>query len=592
MFQENSEIIIKGLPICEGIAIGKPFFFAPTEEFVLEFDINSYEIENEVARYRKALKKCEQDIEHIRHQLFADQMFEGISILDTYLQIIQDPLITEHVESLIRQTCKNAESIFQSVINEYEQQFNQITDKFFRERFKDIQDISRRIMSHLRQSVRMSLLAIPQGSIIFANDIAPPDILTVKKGQVLAFVTAVGGETSHSAIVAKAKGIPYIANVDFSNVPSHKIKEVIVDGYTGSIVINPGEIQSSRYSKLQASLSSYKTVLANSNEFKAETLDGYPISLLANIESFEEIEEVIHHKGNGIGLFRSEYLLVDRDNLPTEHEQFAVYRQLIEQAKGLPVVIRVFDIGGDKFIEHNPYAIKESNPFLGCRAIRLLLKNRKVFKEQLRAILRASIYGPVHIMLPLVSGLVELRETKFLLHEVRKELKEVEIPYSNEIKVGCMIELPSSALISDILAKECDFFSIGTNDLVQYTIGVDRGNQDMSYLYSPCHPSVIRLIKMVVDQALKNNLPISICGEMAADPKFIPLLIGLGMPALSVAPRYLPMVKHAVRMIKHADSVDLVDQVLALSTAEEVQELLQQEYARQQHAALAPLLYR
>lgn len=575
----TQETYLKGTPICRGIAIGKPFFFTFVEDEVPEFSIASHDIESEIVRYRKALEHTAQDIYKLHRQMEKEQILEGAAILEAHLQLMQDPIMTTGVEKEIRKSRKNAEYVFHSFVRTFQNKFNSIKDPFFRERFKDIQDISRRIMSYLRQSVRATLADILPGSIIFAHELTASDAAEANSSWVGAFVTEQGGPTSHAAIVAKAKGIPYVSNVDLESLAFDKCSMMIVDGRTGDIIINPSQQTIERYQELKEQLQSQMTKLEEYSVLCSETFDGYKVRLSANVEMANELEMLHQFGGNGVGLFRSEYVFLASNRFPTEEEQFEIYKRVVNKMKGLPIVFRTFDVGGDKCVL-GTQALREENPLMGCRAIRFFLRERNIFKAQLRAILRASVYGDVSIMFPMVSALSELVEAKKMVKEVQAELEKEGIPIAKHHRIGCMIEVPSAAIISDLLAKECDFLSIGTNDLVQYSLAVDRGNHAMSFLYAPTHPSVIRMIKLIVSEANHQGIPVTVCGEIAADPRFTPLLLGLGVHELSVASRYIPIVKNAIRNTSIVVAHDLAERALSLSTAFEIQELLNEEYKK------------
>lgn len=572
------EVKVQGIPICRGIAIGKFFLFGYTQDAVPEIEIHETDIEGEIEHYRHAIKCCENDVISLKKQLEIDGVHEGAAILEAHLQMMQDPLLTHHVEEEIRLAKKNAAYIFHKSIKEYQKKFSSIADPFFRERFKDLQSISRRIMGYLRKIGQASLADIPPNSVVFALELAASDSAEAKIGDVNAFVTQHGGITSHAAIVAKAKGIPYVANINLKNCKPHKESLVIVDGRTGDVVINPTLETLSKYRILQKQLADHFLTVEKAGDLKAETIDGYEVHLSANVDQASELENIHSYGSGGVGLFRSEYIFLSKGQLPDEEEQFKIYRDIVQKMRGLPIIIRTFDIGGDKFIL-NRLSEKESNPFLGCRAIRFLLKEQEVFKAQLRAILRAAIYGNVSIMFPMVSSLEELLEAKRIVKQIQNELESNGIHLSYNPRIGCMIEVPSAAIIADLLAKECDFLSIGTNDLVQYTLAVDRDNQAVSELYNPAHPSVLRLIKMIVSEADKHEIPVTLCGEVAADPRFTPLLLGLGIH-LSISTRYIPTIKHAIRNISFLSASHLVEKVLSLTNAIEVQALLNHEYRK------------
>lgn len=582
----DEEIRIQGTSICTGIAIGKPFLFLFGEEHVPEFMIQREEVSQEIERYRQALSKSKGEIKNLQKQLELDGAHEGVLILDTHLQIMKDDLITGYLEKQIQSTQKNAEYVFQVIMNDYEKQFSHLSDQVFRERIKDVQDISKRIMRNLKKSATISFADIPHHSIVFSSDLAPSEAAEAHQSRVGAFVTEFGGETSHAAIIARSKGIPYVSCVDIQNLSLSKDQWVIVDGRKGEIILNPTEKTLSTYRSMQYQLESHLQNLNQRGALNAETPDGYQVRLSANLEHVSEVEEVHRFGADGVGLFRSEYICLSEGKFPSEEKQYQIYLSLIEQLKGLNLTIRTFDIGGDKGKHFFPF--EEPNPFLGCRAIRYLLKHPEVLKTQLRAILRAALHGPVRLLLPMVSEIFELLEAKFYLEEAKQQLKEKGLPYCEEIQVGCMIEVPSAAMTCDELAKHCDFLSIGTNDLIQYSLAVDRGNQAMSYLYNPAHPSVIRLIQMIVQEANRNGIPVSVCGELAADPRFTALLLGLGVHELSCSVRFLPIVKNAIRKTRILSAYALADEILRMSTAKEIQARISQAY---QHSVPHDLLH-
>jgi len=577
---KHSEIRLKGASICRGVAIGKPLFLTLTDDHVPEFTIPVRDIDDEISRYIHAVASSKEDLQRLLLKLKEERILEGAAILDAHLQMMQDPLLTTQVEQEIRNTRKNAEFVFHSLINQYQKKFQSLPDPFFRERFKDIQDISRRVMGYLRKSVRISLAELPPNSIVFSLELSATDAAEADVACVKAIVTEIGGMTSHAAIVAKAKGIPYVTDVAFQkimNIDDDCI--VIVDGRTGDLIFYPEKETLDAYVALQKELESQEGVLLKSRELFSETLDGYQVRLSANIDMVNELDAFHKNGGHGVGLFRSEYIFVTSGTFPTEEEQYHIYQRLVKKMKGLPIVIRTFDFGGDKLMlnQHIPF---DGNQFLGCRAIRYLLQERDIFKAQLRAILRASSYGNVSIMFPMISALSELLEAKEILNEARAELKKRRNSIPESIRIGCMIEVPSAAIIADLLAKECDFLSIGTNDLVQYSLAVDRDNYSSSSFYAPTDPSVIRMIKLVVSEANHHNIPVTICGEIASDPRFTPLLLGLGVHELSVAPRHIPVVKRAIRNMSIVYASQVAETVLTLTNSRDILELLTHEYQK------------
>jgi len=567
---------LQGYAICPGIAVGAPYLFAMGVENIPEISVAEHEIEREVERYYCALKSSRSDLLSLQQRPENDSS-EIAQILAAHLEIMKDPVMTEHVEQQIRAKGKNTEYVFKQVIGEYQEKFSRITSQFFRQRVQDFHDISRRVMKHLRKDERCSLLDITTPVIVFAHELAPSDTAEAKTEFIEAFVTRTGAETSHVAIMARAKGIPFVSSVDFPDLRTELPELVIVDGMKGEVILNPTQETRQEYRKEQKKITRKVKSLQEVHAFETKTSDGHKTKLSANIEMLDELDVMNEYGVSNIGLFRSEYLFLARDHFPSEEEQFVVYRSLVEKVISGSCVIRTFDLGGDKLGGFYPKR-HESNPFLGCRAVRLMLKERVAFKAQLKAILRASAFGEVGILFPLVADIEELRQAKLLVEEAKEELWAASIPFARNIPIGCMIEVPSAAFTCDILAKECDFFSIGTNDLVQYTLAVDRSNTQMSYLYQPCHPSVIRMIKLVVQEANQAKIPVSVCGEIAANPKFTPLLLGLGVHELSVALPALTLIKNVIRQITIVEAQAMAKKVEAFTTAEQIEALLNDHY--------------
>lgn len=577
---KEQQVYLKGAPICRGIAIGKPFFFTLIDDCVPEFTIPAKDIDEEIDRYRQAIRRSRDDIKQLQKKLKKEKILEGAAILDAHIQMMQDPLLTQHIEDEIKKSRKNAEHVFHTFVSQYQKKFQSLADPFFRERFKDIQDISRRVMGYLRDSVSVSLADIPSGSVVFSDDLTAFDTAEANVSSVLAFVTQKGSATSHAAIVAKAKGIPYVSNIQLEDLLElDQDGKVIVDGRTGDIIFYPTEETLKTYRRLQESLERQVKSWGEKNPLPAETVDGYQVKLSSNIDMTDDMDLFHENGGEGVGLFRSEYMFLNNDTFPTEDDQYLYYLQLVEKMKGLPLVIRTFDFGGDKLML-NPYMPTEGNPFIGCRAIRYLLKEKDIFKAQLRAILRASQFGKVSIMFPMISTLAELIEAKELLQEAYAELESKGYDEIPKVRIGSMIEVPSAAIVADLIAKECDFLSIGTNDLVQYSLAVDRRNHSPHQIHASTDPSVLRMIKLVVSEANHQGIPVTVCGEVAADPRFTALLLGLGVHELSVAPRYLPSIRKAVRSCCIVDSCALAEKALTLTNAKEISELLSEEYQK------------
>ncbi len=576
----GQEICLEGQPVARGLAIGIPCVLNQFESKIPEIHLSHEEVGAEIERYRKALKESRDDILRLKGELAREGVQDGVLVLETHLEIIEDPLLNRQIEEEVRQAKKNVEFIFQRAIERFRKKFEAISDPFFQSRFEDVQDISKRVLAYLRDMKRTTLGEVPQNSIVFTRQLSPTDAAEAKRTHVLAFVTQIGGATSHTAIVARAKGIPYVANVNFSKLQEmNKASLTIVDGLLGKVIINPTEETLDYYRCQKLQLAEQQETLKSTSFTKALTLDGQNVRLSANVEIADDFSLLQQYGAEGVGLFRSEYIVLQKGSFPSEEEQFEIYKSLVEHANGHPVVIRAFDIGMDKVA----CALKsnlELNPALGCRAIRFLLHEKELFKAQMRAILRASAYGDVRILFPMISSLNELMEAKIVVSQAYEELAKEEcgLEIKQNIKLGCMIEVPSAALIVDLLAKECDFLSIGTNDLIQYATAIDRSSQTMSALYTSTHPGVLRLMKMIVELAQKQNVPVSVCGEIASDPRFVPLLLGLGITELSVSCRFLPIIKHVIRHTQKQKAVDLVTRLLELATAHEIQDALVSEY--------------
>lgn len=583
------ETRLRGMPISKGIGIGFPIFFASQEEHVPEVAIPKKEVEQEIVRYRRALEMSRKDVESLQRLSLNEGEPEVVSILGTHLEMLKDPILTSGIEEKIREMQRNIESILQQIIEEYKIRFSSLQDQYFQERVRDIVDVSRRILGHLRPLERVKMEEMPHNSIILAHELVPSETVEANPSLVSAFVTTAGGVTSHAAIIARAKGIPYVANIDLKLLKQIEIHSLIVDGSDGLVIMNPTRQTLKKYQAMQRELQMNDKMLKSSSHLKGETVDGYEVRIFANLENPKEIEPLIKAGASGIGLFRTEYLFLSRKAFPNEEEQFAIYKKTVKALKGRPAVIRIFDVGGDKKVELHPSdpdriyfsAIgPELNPALGCRAVRLLLRYPHILDTQLRAILRASAFGEIHILIPMVSDLSEMRQVRQRVLQVQAQLKKEGIKTAERIPIGCMIEVPSAAIMCDAVAQEVDFLSIGTNDLVQYVMAADRNNAHTAELYFTIHPSILRLIRMIVAAATRAQKPVIVCGESAADPTMIPLLIGLGIRDFSVSARHIPLVKHTIRKWRILDASKLAETALEYPSAQELKEYLATEMSR------------
>ncbi len=572
----NKEIRIKGTAVSEGIGIGKIFFYFDSkfDEEIPDFPISLQEVDHEIARFRKALFSSKEELKRLQDQLSFEGSDEAVSLIDAHIQMLEDPFITVNIEDKIRLTLKNTESVFRSVIKDFEKQFSLRSTSFFRERLVDVKDVSRRVLGHLYfPSNGESLANIPRGSIVFAKELIPSHSAAAHPSQLAAYVTQKGGGNSHAALIARAKGIPYITNIEIEQFSSFMGEIAIVDGLTGEIIIKPDPETLMHYKAIRNQMFARLEIFEKEDSLSVETIDGYQLELYANIGSPLEFS-AFPYTVSGVGLFRTEYLFLQKEPFfPSEEEQCVAYLNMINLTSGRPIVFRVFDVGGDK----NPNLfsqLEEPNPVLGCRGIRFLIKNPEIFKTQVRAILKACTAREAKILLPLISDLEEVRKSKALIDEVYRELvlEGTQLPIA--VSIGCMVEVPSSVMICDAIAKECDFLSMGTNDLIQYTLGIDRNNPNMNDLFYPLHPSIIRMIKMIVVAAQKEEKPLTICGHIASNKAAIPLLLGLGLREFSCPLRYIPMIKNAIRNCSLIDSYRLAEKILQLSDAGEISALL------------------
>lgn len=574
------EVRVRGCPVSEGIAIGPAFFLNIEEKHIPSFPITAGEVEAEIARYRDALSSSREDLRNIQKSLEREGSAETVMIIDSHIMMLEDPMLTHSVESEIRQKKQNSESVFHTLLSDYEQRFSQNSDAFFQQRFLDILDISRRILGHLcPMNPSFSFDSLMDQSVIFAKELAPSYTATAHGSKVSAFVTQTGGGNSHAALIARAKGIPFVACIDIVALKTLYIELVIVDGQTGEVILNPTPSTLEQYKHRKTCLKTSQQLLQREVHYEAETMDGCFVQVFANIGHITDLEHIDQLGSDGVGLLRTEYLFFhNRHLLASEEDQYHAYREIIHKIGNLPLSIRVFDVGGDKHFDIAELVLKEANPVLGCRGIRFLLRHKDIFKRQLRAILRAAIHGDVRMLLPLISDIHEVYEVRRLIAEVLRDLKNEGVLAKAHIPLGCMIEVPSAVLICDVLAQACDFLSIGTNDLVQYTLGIDRNNPMMSDFCTPAHPSVIRMIKMVVTEAKRHGRSVAICGEIASNPLFIPLLLGLGVDEFSCSPRYIPLVKKTIRQTRFVAAYALAQRILSLQSASDISEALLAAY--------------
>ncbi|MDP8292434.1 MAG: phosphoenolpyruvate--protein phosphotransferase, partial [Candidatus Orphnella occulta] len=513
----------------------------------------------------------------IRNNIASEMGIKHAEIFNAHLLVLEDRMIIDEIVTRLRSQRYNIEYIFEDVLHKYISAFQKMDDEYLKERISDIEDVGKRLIRNLLGKEKQTLLNLPPQSVVVAYDLSPSDTATMHRKHVIAFVSDIGGKTSHTAIMAKSLEIPAVVGLEniTENVKNGDI--VIVDGTSGIVYVNPSRSVLSQYLREQKKLEKFNTELQELKTLPAQTKDGHRIELGANIELSDEIPAVLSYGAEGIGLYRTEYFYMNRQGLPTEEEHYRAYRNVVEKIKPNALTIRSLDLGGDKFLSQLDVP-KEMNPFLGCRAIRLSLARPELFKIQLRAILRASAYGKVRLMYPMISGMEELEAANVCLEEAKQELKSKKIAYGRDMEVGVMIEVPSAAIIADILATKVDFFSIGTNDLIQYALAVDRVNEKIAYLYEPAHPAVLRLIKNIIDAGHSKGIWVGMCGEMAGEPKFTPLLLGLGLDEFSVPAPSLLKIKKVVRSVRYDEAKSLVAEALTLYTGRDIEALVSKRF--------------
>ena len=573
-YSAGQETILKGIAAASGIEIGIVLVVGNTPEQPLSFyetapiSISEQDVPFEIARLDAALDATRNEITEIRNKVQVSLNEKEAGIFDAHLLIVEDRKLKNEVVTGIKDKLLSAESVFSSVMQRYITAISSVADPYLKERAADVVDVAGRILGHLLGWKRTLLEHLPGQRIVVARELTPSDTVMLDRENVQAFATETGAKTSHSAILARSMRIPAVVGIPgiLSKVRNGDV--MIVDGYQGIVILNPAPATLEEYALKEAENEKlYNDLLTESGQ-RSETLDGYRIALAANLDDPAKTEELEKYGAFGVGLFRTEYLFL-KDHIPTEEEQYQVYSSLASRCGAAPVVIRTLDLGGDKISSLINFA-EEPNPFLGLRSVRLCLAYPHLLKPQLRAILRAGVHGNICMMFPMLTCVDELEELYRILDEIKEELKREKVRFSEDIKVGVMIETPAAALAAEQFAERCDFLSIGTNDLVQYTMAVDRGNEHVASLYRPFHPVILRLIRNVVKAAEQAGIWVSVCGEMAADPMYIPLLLGLGIRELSMSPVSLAPAKYVVRSMKYIEAEEIAEKALRCSSQDEV----------------------
>lgn len=574
--QSTKTFVLKGVGVSPGIAIGKCYRFDPLDSQISFYKLKDESlIPKEILRFKNALKDSEQQLLDIQTKLKKSKITEPVYVIDVHILILKDKIFTNRTIKYIRDMGVNAEWALRMTLDHYKQIFEGVQDDYISSRVSDVQYVVQRILRNLSGEKHEMVWDVGNnGVIVVSHDISPADTAQMKLDKILGFATDSGGRTSHTAIVARSLELPAVVGLDDITHFVRTDDQLIVDGTSGMVVINPYPDMLKRYEEKKRHHDAAKDEYLKYGKLPAVTLDHYHIDVGCNIEFIEEIPSAITHGAENIGLYRTEFLYIYREDLPTEEDHFDNYRQVVTEKSLAWSTIRTFDLGGDKFANYQKPS-KELNPQMGMRAIRFCLKEVDIFKAQLRAIWRASALGKTKILFPMISSVEEIREAKKILEEARKELLEEGVKIAPKMEIGAMIEVPSAVVIADKLAKEVDFFSIGTNDLIQYSLAIDRANERLTYMYEPLHPAVLRLIKNVVDTAHKAKIPAAMCGEMAGDPLCVLILLGLELNELSMNHLAIPRIKKIIRESTLEESKKVLKKALSFNTSSEVRSYVQ-----------------
>lgn len=567
--------MFKGIEASPGIEIGKAYLLKEEQVIIDKAGVQDEKIELEIKRLENAVETSKIQLKKVKEKAEKELGKAEAQIFEAHLMFLEDPVFMDEIKSKIKSEKITAEHAVLQVAEMYIETFNNMEDEYLKERAADVKDVGDRLIKNILGIADQNLADLPEKVIIIAKDLTPSDTAQMNKEMVLAFATDMGGRTSHTAIMARSLEIPAVVGLTDIYGKAKDGDTVIVDGNAGKVFVNPDKATLEEYERLKAEYLEYRQSLRELKDLPAETRDkSRKVELCANIGTPDDLKGVLENGAEGVGLYRTEFLYMDRDSLPTEEEQFEAYKMVAEKMAPRAIIIRTLDIGGDKKLPYLDMP-EELNPFLGWRAIRMCLDRPEILKTQLRAILRASHYGKLRIMYPMISRVEEIRRANAILEEARQELGREGIPYDKELQVGIMIELPSAAVIADILAEEVDFFSIGTNDLIQYTLAVDRMNEHISKLYEPLHPAVLRLIKNVIDASHKAGKWTGMCGEMAGDLSATAILLGMGLDEFSMSASSIPQVKKIIRSISYDEAKEIAEKALSMESAQDVKKLLE-----------------
>ena len=567
---DNAEIRFEGIGVSPGIAFGGIYVVRDDPDEVARYHIAPSRIADEIGRFEAGLIQTRMQILEMQERIAESIGAKDAAIFDAHLLVVEDRTLIDEVLRKLKTDLCNVEWAFQEVATRYAETLSKIDDPYLRERALDIQDVTKRVIRNLQGKAPKAFLSLSGPHILVAHNITPSDTASMSRENVLGIATDLGSRTSHAAILARSLTIPAVLGLHDITAKVDTGQHLLLDGNDGLLIVNPAPQTLACYRELESRRAKVTAQLKELRETTSTTRDGCHIVLSANIELPEDVDAVAANGAEGIGLYRTEFLYLNRKTLPAEEEQYETYRSVAEQVRPNPLIIRTFDLGGDKLAEGVADVTDELNPFLGWRAIRFCLENQDIFKTQLRAILRASAVGNIKVMFPMISGLDELRRAIAVVEECKQQLRNSRAEVAERVEVGAMIEIPSAAICASALAREVDFFSIGTNDLIQYALAVDRVNEKIAYLYEPTHPAILRLLKMVADAAHASRIWVGVCGEMAGDVALVPLLLGLGMDELSAAATLVPRVKRAVQSVAIPECRELVEDALKLNTASEI----------------------
>jgi len=562
---------LKGIAAATGVKIGPAYKLGREELIIVKEPIRPEQISVQIQLFEEALIKTRREIIELQKRIASDMGQDEAEIFDAHLLVLEDRMLIEEVISRLKQEHVCVAFIFSEVLKKYINVFSKIEDEYLKERMADINDVGKRILRNILGKERRGWGDLSEKVVVVAHDLSPSDTAAMHKENVCAFVTDVGGKTSHTAIMAKALEIPAVVGLEEVTTKIKGGDVLIVDGNMGIVIVNPDEETLKEYQEEERRIRIIAEKFLFVKDLPATTLDGKTIEINANIELPDEVPSVKLHGGQGIGLYRTEFFYMNRTDLPSEEEHFQAYKYVAQEMAPHSVIIRTLDLGGDKFLSQLEIP-REMQPFLGWRAIRFCLARLDIFKAQLRAILRASVYGKLKLMYPMISGVEELQQANKVLQETKDELKKEGTPFNENVEVGAMIEVPSAAMTADLLASEVNFFSIGTNDLIQYSLAVDRTNEKVAYLYEPTHPAVLRMIKNIIDVAHQKELWVGMCGEMSGEPNIVLILLGMGLDEFSMPPAAIPEVKYIIRSITLKQAQHIATEALKLSTGKEIEE--------------------